>query len=142
MSSAVLRSLRAAAVEVDEWVLTGFSRQREQVCSEGWPRRLARDFRNELVRSAVERVNDLGYDELLGCHLEPIGVALDGLEQRGATVSGRMSVCGPPSPTICRKSSPAAGTLSETTEPQMACSEGKLPRSAHELAAVRLSAGI
>ena len=42
-------------MEVEEWVLTGFSRQREQVCSEGRPRRLAGEFRNDLVGLAVER---------------------------------------------------------------------------------------
>jgi hypothetical protein len=29
----------------------------------------------------IERVNDLRLDKLLGCHLEPVGVALDGVEQ-------------------------------------------------------------
>ena len=38
-------------------------------------------FRNDLVGSAVERVNDLKSDELLGCHLEPVGVALDGVDR-------------------------------------------------------------
>jgi hypothetical protein len=37
-------------MEVEEWVFTGFSRHREQVCSEGRPRRLAGEFRNDLVR--------------------------------------------------------------------------------------------
>jgi hypothetical protein len=36
-------------MEVEEWVLTGFSRQGEQMCSEGRPRRRAREFRNDLV---------------------------------------------------------------------------------------------
>jgi hypothetical protein len=64
-------------MEVDGWVHTGFSRQREQVCSKGRPRRLADEVRNDLVRQAVKRVNDLGSEELLDCHLEPVGVALD-----------------------------------------------------------------
>ncbi len=104
------------------------------MCSEGRPRRLAREFRDDLVALAVERVNDLGSDELLGCHVEPVGVALNGVEQpgswvvefsqqccgemglssraricyrvsvgaQGGTVSGRMRVCGSPSPTTCR----------------------------------------
>ena len=38
--------------EVEEWVLTGFGRQREQVCSEGRPRRLAGEFGDDLVGSA------------------------------------------------------------------------------------------
>jgi hypothetical protein len=62
-------------------VLPGLSRQREQACSEGRPGGLARDFRDDLVGLAVERVNDLKSDELLGCHLEPVGVALDGVER-------------------------------------------------------------
>jgi hypothetical protein len=66
---------------VEEWVLTGFSRQREQVCSEGWPRRLAGERGDDVVGLVVERVTDLRVDKLLGCHLEPVGVALDGVEQ-------------------------------------------------------------
>ena len=68
-------------MEVDEWVLTGFSRQREQVCSKGRPRRLAGEVRNDLVRQAVKRVNDLGSEELLDCRLESVGVALDRVMQ-------------------------------------------------------------
>jgi hypothetical protein len=37
-----------------------------------------------MVGSAVERLNDLGFDELLGRHLEVVGVALDRLESRAA----------------------------------------------------------
>ncbi len=120
--------------EVEEWVLTGFNRQREQVCSQGRPRRLAGEFRNDLVSLAVERMNDLGANQLLGRDMGPVGVALDGVEEplgwvtelaqqlvaeaavssrasicrsssvgvRGAMVSGRMRVCGSPSPTTCR----------------------------------------
>ena len=69
-----------------EWVLTGVGRQREQVCSEGRPRRLAGDFGDDLVGLAVERVNDLGANELLGRGLEPVSVALDGLEQSGSWI--------------------------------------------------------
>jgi hypothetical protein len=79
----------------------------------------------------IERLNDLGSDQLLGRDIEPVGVALNGVEQpgsrvadfsqqrggrgrcviagedllqdlgrvRGATVSGRMMLCGSPSPT-------------------------------------------
>src|SRR4029453_6416098 len=68
-------------MEVEEWVFTGFSRQSEQVCSESRPCRLAGEFRNDQVGLAVERVNDLGSDKLLGCHLEPVGVALDCIMQ-------------------------------------------------------------
>ena len=70
------RGLTVAAgvgsLQEEEWVLPGLSRQREQACSEGRPGALARGFRNDLVGSAVERVNDLKSDELLGCHLEPV----------------------------------------------------------------------
>jgi hypothetical protein len=68
-------------MDVNEWVLTGFSRQREQVCSKGRPRRLAGEVRNDLVRQAVKRANDLRSEELLDCHLEPVGVALDRIMQ-------------------------------------------------------------
>jgi hypothetical protein len=80
-------------MEVEEWVLTGFSRQREQVCSEGRPGRLAGEFRNDLVGLAVERVNDLGSDELLGCHLEPVGVALDRIMKPGGWVAEFSQQC-------------------------------------------------
>ena len=95
MSPAVRRSRSSGGfMEVEEWVLTGFSRQREQVCSEGRPRRLAGEFRDDLVGLAVERVNDLGSDELLGCHLEPVGVALDGIEQPRGWVAEFAQQCG------------------------------------------------
>jgi hypothetical protein len=82
-------------MEVEEWMLTGFGRQREQACSEGWPRRLVREFRDDVVGLAVERVNDLWSDELLGCHLEAVGVALDGVEQlRGWVAEPAEECCG------------------------------------------------
>jgi hypothetical protein len=37
-----------------------------------------------MVGSTVERLNDLESDELLGRHLEVVGVALDRLESRAA----------------------------------------------------------
>jgi hypothetical protein len=121
-------------LQVAEWVLPGLSRQREEMCSEGRPRLLAGEAWDDVAGLTVERVNDLKSGELLGCHVEPVGVALDGVEQlrgwvaelaqqfccgggvssrariclsssvglRGATVSGRMRVCGSPSPTTCR----------------------------------------
>ena len=67
-------------------MLTGFSRQREQVCSEGRPGRLAGEFRDDLVGLAVEHLNDLGANQLLGRDMEPVGVALDGVEQPGCWV--------------------------------------------------------
>ena len=53
-------------MEVEEWVFTGFGRQREQVCSEGWPRRLAGEFRDDVVGLAIEYLNNLGAKQLLG----------------------------------------------------------------------------
>jgi hypothetical protein len=50
-------------------VLSGLSRQREQVCSEGRPCRLAGERGDDLVGLVVERVSDLRVDKLLGCHL-------------------------------------------------------------------------
>ena len=116
-------------------MLTGLGRQGEEVCSEGRPRRLVGEVGDDLVGSAVEHLNDLGSNEVLGCDLEAVGVALDGRRKsraagslssrsrvvaevgassrariccsvsvgvRGETVSGRMRVCGSPSPTTCR----------------------------------------
>ena len=81
-------------VQVEEWVLTGFSRQREQVCSQGRPRRLAGELGDDLVGLAVEHLNDLGADELLGRDMEPVGVALDGVEQPGSRVAEFSQQCG------------------------------------------------
>ena len=74
-------------LQVEEWVLTGLSRQGEQVCSEGRPRRLAGEFGDDLVGLAVEHLNDLGANQLLGRDMEPVGVALDGVEQPGSRVA-------------------------------------------------------
>ena len=77
----------AAVLQVEEWVLPGLSRQSEQVCSERRPGRLAGEFGDHLVGLAVEHLNDLGADQLLGRDIEPVGVALDGLEQPGSRVA-------------------------------------------------------
>jgi hypothetical protein len=61
-------------MEVEEWVFTGFGRQREQVCSEGWPRRLAGEFRDSVAGLAIEYLNNLGANQLLGRDMEPVGV--------------------------------------------------------------------
>jgi hypothetical protein len=121
-------------LEVEEWVLTGLGCQSEQMCPQRRPRRLAREFRDDLVGSAIEHLNDLGANQLLGRDMEPVGVTLDSVEQpgswvaevsqqragrvgessraricckvsvgvRGATASGRITVCGSPSPTTRR----------------------------------------
>jgi hypothetical protein len=67
-------------LEVEEWVLTGFSRHSEQVCSERRPGRLAGEFGDHLVGLAVEHLDDLGSDQLLGRDMEAVGVALNSLE--------------------------------------------------------------
>jgi hypothetical protein len=81
-------------LQVDERVLTGLSRQSEQVCSESRPRRLAGELGDDLVGSAVEHLNDLRSDELFGRHLEPVGVALDGVEQPRGWVTELTQQCG------------------------------------------------
>ena len=62
-------------------MLTRVGRQGEQVCSERRPRRLAGEVGHDLVGPGVERLDDLGANQLLGRHMEPIGVTLNGLEQ-------------------------------------------------------------
>jgi hypothetical protein len=68
-------------LQVEEWVLTRFSRQSEEMCPEGWPRRLAGERGDDVVGLAVERVNDLGSGKLLGRHLESVSIALDRIMQ-------------------------------------------------------------
>jgi hypothetical protein len=67
-------------------MLTGFSRQCEETCSKCRPRRLAGEVGDDLVGLAVECSNNLRPDEVLGCHLEPVSVALDGVEQSGGWI--------------------------------------------------------
>ena len=67
-------------------MLTGFGRRREQVCSQGRPRWLVGEFGDDLVGLAIEHVNDLRSEELFGCDMEAVGVALDRLEQPGRWV--------------------------------------------------------
>ena len=81
-------------LQVEEWVLTGFSRQSEQMCSEGRPGRLAGEFGDDLVGSAVEHLNGLGSNQLLGRDMEPVGVALDSVEQSGGWVAEFSQQCG------------------------------------------------
>jgi hypothetical protein len=74
-------------VQVDERMLTGLRSQSDQMCSERRPRRLAREFGDDLVGLAVEHLNDLGANQLLGRDMEPVGVALNGVEQPGSQVA-------------------------------------------------------
>jgi hypothetical protein len=73
-------------VQVEEWVLTGFSRQVEEVGSHGRPRRLVGEVGDDLVGSRVERLHGLGSHELLGCDVGAVGVALDRVEEPGRWV--------------------------------------------------------
>ena len=67
-------------LQVEEWMLAGFSRQCEETCSKCGPRWLAGDVGDDLVGVGVECSNDLGADEVLDRDVEPVGVALDGVE--------------------------------------------------------------
>ena len=67
-------------------MLTGFGRQGEEVCSQGRPGRFAGELGDDLVGLAVERLHDLGSDELLGRDLEAVGVALDRVDKPGRRV--------------------------------------------------------
>ena len=66
-------------MQLEEWVLTGLRRQSEQVCSERRPGRFAGEFGDDLVGLAVKHLNELGSDQLLGCDMEAVGVALNGI---------------------------------------------------------------
>jgi len=74
-------------VQVEEWVLTRFGRQGEQVCPQGRPRWLVGEFGDDLVGPAVEHLYGLGSDELLGGQMNAVGVALDGVTQPGRRVA-------------------------------------------------------
>ena len=87
VSGGVEFSSGGGCLQVEEWVLPGLSRQSEQVCSQRRPGRLAGEFGDDLVGLAVEHLNDLGSNQLLGRDMEPVGVALDGLEQPGSWVA-------------------------------------------------------
>jgi hypothetical protein len=54
-----------------------FVRQREQLGPQSWPNRLV----GEVLVGLVELCDGLGSDELFGCDVEAIGVALDLLQQ-------------------------------------------------------------
>ena len=74
-------------MQVEEWVFTGLRRQGDQVCPQGRPGRLVGEVGDELVGEAVEHLDDLGSEELLGRDMEPVGVALNGVEQPGSWVA-------------------------------------------------------
>jgi hypothetical protein len=72
-------------LQVQEGVLLGFGRQREQVGSQGGPGGFVGESGEVLVDS-VELCDGLGSEELFGCDVEAVGVALDRLEQPGRWV--------------------------------------------------------
>ena len=88
MSPAVWSSRPAAAVSRWRSGCSPVSAAKASRCAlQGRPRRLAGEFGDDLVGSAVEHLNDLGSKELLGRHMKPVGVALDGVEQPGSWVA-------------------------------------------------------
>ncbi len=86
MSPAVRRSRPLAAVS--RWrsgCCSGFGRQGEQVGSQGWPGGFSGESGDVLV-GLVELCDGLGSEELFGCDVEAVGVALDRLEEPGRWV--------------------------------------------------------
>jgi hypothetical protein len=86
MSPAVRRSRPAAAASM--WrsgCCSVFGRQREQVGSQGWPGGFGGEPGDVLV-GLVELCDGLGSEELFGCDVEAVGVALDRLEKPGRWV--------------------------------------------------------
>ena len=67
---------------VAEWVLPSFGREGEQVGPQGRPSRFVGEAGDVLV-GLVELGDGLGSDELFGCDVEAVGVALDRLEEPG-----------------------------------------------------------
>jgi hypothetical protein len=70
-----------------EWMLSGFGGEGEQMGSQGRPGGFVGQFRNVVV-GLVELCDGLGAEELFGCDMEAIGVALDRLEKPGCWVVG------------------------------------------------------
>jgi hypothetical protein len=68
-------------------VLPRLSRQSEQMCSERRSGRFAGEIGDDLVGLAIEHLNELGANQLLGRDMETFGVALDGVEQSGSWVA-------------------------------------------------------
>ena len=63
----------------------GFGGEREQVGSQGWPGGFGGESGDVLV-GLVELCDGLGSEELFGCDMEAVGVALDRLEKPGRWV--------------------------------------------------------
>ena len=66
-------------------MLAGFGRQREQVCPQRWPGRFTGQSGDVRV-GLVELCHGLGSEELFGCDVQAVGVALDRLEEPGRWV--------------------------------------------------------
>jgi len=66
--------------QLAEWMFTGFGGEGEQVGSQGWPRGFSGESGNVVV-SPVELCNGVGSEELFGCDVQAVGVALDRLEK-------------------------------------------------------------
>jgi hypothetical protein len=71
---------------VAERVFIGVGRDGEQMSSEGWPCGFGGES-GDVVVDSVELCDGLGSDELFGCHVEAIRVALDRLEKPGRWVA-------------------------------------------------------
>jgi hypothetical protein len=68
---------------VAQWVLPSFGREAEQVCPQGWPGGFIGQSGNVLV-GVVKLRDGLWPDELFGCDVEAVGVALDRLKARNS----------------------------------------------------------
>jgi len=66
--------------QVTERVLTGLRRQVEEVGPQGRPGRFSGES-GEVLVGLVELRHNLGSEELFGCDVEAVGVALDRLEE-------------------------------------------------------------
>ena len=95
-------------LQATERMLAGYSRQSEHVGSKGWPTQLVGESGNVDV-GLVELCHGLAADELFGCHVEAVGVALDRLEKPGRWVV-ETGTAGP-----SRTSTAAVGSPSGTT---------------------------
>jgi hypothetical protein len=73
-------------LQVEKWVPTGFSRQVEEVGPQGWPGGFGGES-GEVLVGFVELCDGLGSEELFGCSVEAVGVALERLEEPGRWVA-------------------------------------------------------
>ena len=64
---------------------SSYSREGQQMASQGWPGGFSGESGNVLV-GLVELRHGLGSEELFGCDVEAVGVALDRLEEPGSWI--------------------------------------------------------